>query len=149
MPYVPNARYDRTKNSNEIFTLKYFCEFINSLKFDRVYIEDPHSNVTLALLNNTINTKYIASLQYEIDVPDVVIFPDEGALKRYSNEIHSYFESDIKIAYGMKNRDWETGKIKGLELYGDKIEENDYVLIIDDICSYGGTFYFLSKIHCR
>lgn len=28
MPYIPNARMDRVKHQNEVFTLKYFCEFI-------------------------------------------------------------------------------------------------------------------------
>lgn len=35
MPYIPNARMDRVKNSDEVFTLKYFAEFINDLKLDR------------------------------------------------------------------------------------------------------------------
>ena len=29
MPYVPNARMDRTKHDDEVFTLKYFCDFPN------------------------------------------------------------------------------------------------------------------------
>ena len=53
MPYLPHARMDRIKNPNtEVFTLKYFCETINDLKFDRVVILDAHSNVGPALLNN-------------------------------------------------------------------------------------------------
>lgn len=43
---------DRVKNPDEVFTLKYFCEFINDLKFDVVYVNDPHSDVSMALLNN-------------------------------------------------------------------------------------------------
>ena len=52
MPYVPNARMDRVKSHNEVFTLKYFCDFINSLNFNGVYVFDTHSYVTDALLNN-------------------------------------------------------------------------------------------------
>lgn len=52
LPYIPNARMDRVKNPDEVFTLKYFCEFINNLKFDAVYVDDPHSDVSMALLNN-------------------------------------------------------------------------------------------------
>ena len=33
MPYIPHARMDRVKNDDEVFTLKYFCEIINSLNF--------------------------------------------------------------------------------------------------------------------
>lgn len=36
MPYIPNARMDRVKNGDEIFTLKYFAEFINDLGIDNI-----------------------------------------------------------------------------------------------------------------
>ena len=29
--YLPNGRMDRVKNKEDIFTLKYFCEIINSM----------------------------------------------------------------------------------------------------------------------
>ena len=46
----------------------------------------------------------------------------------------------------MKNRDWKTGQIKSLSVLGetDDIAGKD-VLIIDDICSKGGTFYHSAK----
>ena len=43
MPYVPNARMDRVKSEKEVFTLKHFCWFINSLK-----------QCTLICINSTI-----------------------------------------------------------------------------------------------
>ncbi len=43
---------DRVKNSDEVFTLKYFAEFINDLKFDTVEVGDPHSNVSTMLIDN-------------------------------------------------------------------------------------------------
>ena len=55
LPYVPNARMDRTKANDEVFTLKYFCDFINWLKFSAVYVLDAHSDVSVALINNCIN----------------------------------------------------------------------------------------------
>lgn len=52
MPYIPNARMDRVHNKNtEVFTLKYFCEFVNNLNIDRVLVFDPHSDVSTALLD--------------------------------------------------------------------------------------------------
>ena len=40
LPYIPNARMDRVKNDDEVFTLKYFCDFINWLGFSSVYVFD-------------------------------------------------------------------------------------------------------------
>ena len=45
MPYVVNSRMDRTHSDNEVFTLKYFADIINDLKFNKVVIVDPHSIV--------------------------------------------------------------------------------------------------------
>ena len=50
----------------------------------------------------------------------------------------------IPFLYGMKDRDWKTGEIKGLNVIGE-IEKGASVLIIDDICSKGGTFYHSAK----
>ena len=38
LKYIPNARMDRVKNPDDIFTLKYFCEIINSLNYDMYFL---------------------------------------------------------------------------------------------------------------
>lgn len=145
LPYIPNARMDRVKNPDEVFTLKYFCEFINDLKFDTVYVEDPHSDVSTALINNvkvglfTSRNIYdvLEKIHYNSNNSIVIFYPDNGAAKRYRNAIKSPF------CYGLKNRDWRTGKILGLDIVTNGIElTGKDVLIIDDICSKGGTFYY-------
>lgn len=148
MPYIPNARMDRVKESDEVFTLKYFAEIINGLKFDNVYVLDAHSNVSLALIDRvraTSVTKYIRNAIVQIGETDnlTMFFPDEGAMKRYSS-IAKYF--GVPYAFGIKTRDWRTGDIKGLTLAGqtDEIKQKN-ILIIDDISSKGGTFYHSAK----
>lgn len=148
MPYLPNARQDRTKDSEDVFTLKYFCEVINSLNFDKVIILDPHSSVGEALLNRVciqhptdcIAQAYDAIRQDIKLAPLMMFYPDEGAMKRYSSVAFG------KYAFGIKKRDWKTGKIEGLDVSGcvDKIKDSA-ILIIDDICSRGGTFYHSAK----
>ena len=138
IPYLCHARMDRVKNNNDVFTLKYFANFINSLGFSWVKVRDPHSAVSEALIDNLIvesAEKYIRGAIKECD-PDMVFYPDEGAMKRYSSF------APMEYAFGVKRRDWSTGKIKGLDVMGDvkKISGKD-ILIIDDICSKGGTFY--------
>lgn len=156
MPYIPNARFDRTKDLNEIFTLKYFASFINSLEFEEVSVFDPHSHVAEALIDRiAINkpllyiiktVKKIAPTINKIISPSNLLFffPDEGSVKRYDNVVKAF--SDSPYAFGIKDRDWKTGEIKGLSVNGqvDEIKGRD-VLIIDDICSKGGTFYYSAK----
>ena len=148
MPYLPHARMDRVKRNEDVFTLKYFCEVINSLNFKKVIILDPHSNVGPALLDrvevmsaeNAIGAA-IGEVIWDIgDENSVVAFyPDEGAMKRYSDDAR------LPYAFGIKKRDWATGKIEGLEIMNGDILKDKAVLIIDDICSRGGTFYHSAK----
>ena len=142
LPYIPNARQDRVKSNEDIFTLKYFAEIINSLKFEKVYVLDPHSSVSEALIDNIAiqpPREYIKTAIQNCN-PDMLFFPDEGAMKRYSSMANKEY------AFGIKRRDWATGKIEGLDVAGcvDKIEGSK-ILIVDDICSRGGTFYHSAK----
>ena len=70
----------------------------------------------------------------------MIFYPDAGSMKRYSSAVH------LPYTFGIKNRDWETGEIKGLDLSGeiDQLPGKD-ILIVDDICSKGGTFYHSAK----
>lgn len=141
MPYIPNARQDRVKNKEDVFTLKYFAEFINSLGFETVTVFDPHSSVSEALFNNLVidsPKKFINKALARLPQDIMAFYPDEGAMKRYSEMI------DLPYAFGIKKRDWQTGEIKGLDLAGESVENKD-ILIIDDICSRGGTFYHSAK----
>lgn len=141
MPYIPHARQDRTKTQEDVFTLKYFCEIINSLNFTTVYVRDAHSNVSLALLENVKEMPINNYIEKAIEMSgaEVLFFPDEGAMKRYSSK------SKLPYAFGMKKRDWATGKIEGLNLINSEVIVNKKVLIVDDICSKGGTFFHSAK----
>ena len=150
MPYIPNARMDRSRSSEDVFTLKYFAEVINWLKFDSVTVLDPHSSVSEALINNIIirhPDKYVweainnIKKSYEDETDNFILFfPDEGSMKRYATRFN------LPYAFGVKQRDWKTGVINGLDVAGmtDLIKDSN-ILIVDDICSKGGTFYYSAK----
>lgn len=150
MPYIPNARQDRVKNAEDVFTLKYFAELLNSLNLDSVTVLDPHSTVSEALIDNlrvitpgTYIDSALIDMKYNLGVDTdsiVVFYPDSGAAHRYADEVGCCY------AYGIKKRNWETGKIEGLDIIdnGNELKGKD-ILIVDDICSRGGTFYHSAK----
>ena len=142
MPYIPHARMDRVKGDEDVFTLKYFCEVINSLHFDAVWVRDAHSNVSLALLENVYEENISPYIYEAFDKAgaEALFFPDEGAMKRYSDKF------PYPYAFGMKKRDWKTGNILGLDLINPENIVGKNVLIVDDICSKGGTFYHSAKV---
>ena len=142
MPYLPNARMDRIKTDTENFALKVFANWINGFGFDRIFVDNVHSNVSNALVNNIVDIlpdDDIKDIAKDYDF-DVVFFPDEGACKRYK-DMGVIKELGLPIAFGIKNRDWKTGEILGLDVVGADVKDKR-VLIIDDICSKGFTFYY-------
>lgn len=144
MPYIPNARQDRVKNDEDVFTLKYFADIINGLEFTSVTVLDPHSSVSEALINNiTVRSPQIY-INKVIDIIGnenlIMFYPDEGAMKRYSGMI------DRPYTFGIKKRDWTTGKITGLDVSGEtELIYGSRILTVDDISSRGGTFYHSAK----
>ena len=140
--YMPYSRQDRVEG-NSAFTLKYVCDFINSLNFETVTVYEPHSEVTAALLNNVTTVNLSANIAYaamrdelNFDVEkDIVFFPDAGAQKRYASSFDK-----CKQMVGFKHRNFETGRIESYEILGDYNTDNAKVIIVDDLCSYGGTF---------
>lgn len=144
VPYIPDARMDRVKHPYmELFTLKYFAKFLNDMHYDAVHVFDPHSNVSTALIDRII--VHEPSEMVEQIVKDngieILCFPDEGAMKRY-DKIN--FRTPI---YGEKKRDWTTGRIDGVIIHNpyNVSLEDKHILIVDDICSKGGTFYHAGK----
>lgn len=143
--YMPYSRQDRAKNGS-LFSLKYICKIINMLKFDKVVVFEPHSDVTPALLENATQyslTKQVTkTAMMEIDFNtehDYVCFPDAGAQKRYADTIKSKHQLVC-----FKHRNFDTGKIEQLQLVGN-YRKGGRVIIVDDLCSYGGTFLLTAE----
>lgn len=157
-PYVPNARMDRVKGNDEVFTLKYFANVINWLGFKGVKICNPHSTVSEALFDRVIVDfdcvkEDVTNILFGLNGvtgfnANVLFFPDSGSLKRYGDMFKGL---NIPFAYGEKNRDWKTGKIIGLDVISNGIDLNGKnVLIIDDIISFGGSMYYSAiELHNR
>lgn len=148
MPYVPCARHDRAPNEEDILYLKYFADIINGLPLRGIRILDPHSSVTQNLFYNLniekpdrmIETVFKDITTAEGQAP-ILFFPDEGAMKRYGNLCKQEY------CFGVKDRDWKTGVIRGLQIQGAKTSFNgESILIVDDICSKGTTFYKSAKL---
>ena len=142
MPYIPNARQDR-KVSNRFFTLKSFCKIINNMNFETVSVLDPHSDVSTALLDRVVKeVPLIEAFKFNVDA---IVYPDAGAAKKYTTGTYTTEFNELPTIIGNKKRD-SKGTIESYELLGFPTEgEVKSVLIVDDICSYGGTFVAAAK----
>lgn len=141
MPYIPYERMDR-ETLNQMFTSKYFGQFISCLGFNRVIVLDPHSNVSVASIKNIyqINVSGLISCLYP-DC-DYVFFPDNGAKKKYAEILDPM---PVPYFYGDKHRDLDTGKIDKYIIPDAPDLNGKTVLIVDDLCVKGYTTLFAAK----
>jgi ribose-phosphate pyrophosphokinase len=173
LPYVPYARQDRVMNPGEALSIKVFCDLINAQNYNSVFIWDPHSDVTPALLKRVAvmpqekllmcdmdliigeldYTKYLksglrrqeAGAQAYKDRMDniVLVSPDAGANKKIFKVAQ---ECGFKhVVRADKERNVETNEITRTVVYSDHIGDKDF-LIVDDICDGGRTFIELAKV---
>jgi ribose-phosphate pyrophosphokinase len=143
--YMPYSRLDRAE-AGFAFTLKYVCELINSLGFEEVTVNEPHSDVCVALLNNCRVKGLVEGVFHDMrekgefefnNERDFIYFPDASAEKRYAKLFPGF-----RHLVGFKHRDFATGKITSLTIVGGDAEPPEVfnVVMVDDLASKGFTF---------
>lgn len=146
LPYTPGARQDRVCEPGEAFSADVYTKIINSVGFNSVVVEDPHSDVSTALLKNvqTISQDelVVSMLGQHIENENMVLIsPDAGAQKKILKLSQAL--GGVDVVKADKIRDTKTGKITGTDVYGDVSGRK--VLIVDDILDGGGTFIPLAQ----
>ena len=165
IPNLFTAQEDRRFNSNESSGLKLVCNFLNSLSNFNYKIFHPHNaEVVEALLDRVEiidNSRFIDNVLAKLMM---TYTPSEGLITSNTLEKNLIlmssdaggFKSLMKLADKLtwkgetfsasKSRKYEEGKSKLLQ----QIDRQDFngkdILIIDDICVYGGTFKGLAKM---
>lgn len=151
IPCMFGQRSDRRFDAFQSFDLKLITDIINECGFSEVEILDPHSDVTMALIENSVKR---SSFEYvEKSVKDVMekqlltdgymtdillVSPDAGAYKK----VFEYGEKlNLPIVAAVKHRD-TSGNID-LTFMGDV--KDKHCLIVDDLCSRGNTFIMLAR----
>jgi ribose-phosphate pyrophosphokinase len=152
MPYIPYARQDRIMVQGEPESIKVFANILNSFNFNKVFVLDPHSNVSTALINNVhvLNNNIFVGNSFENiksihkdEINDIILVsPDAGAEKKIYDVAKNL---DIEnIVFGSKYRDVKTGKIIKTTFVGDV--KDKICVINDDIIDGGATFVELANI---
>jgi ribose-phosphate pyrophosphokinase len=132
-------RSDRRFNVGESFDLKVIAKFINTLNFDNVEILHPHSSISLALIDNSIelkNFEYVKKAFNAIGNP-VLVSPDAGAYKT-THEIAEKLKADLVPSNKVRVNGAPLISIQGNV-------KNKECLIVDDLADGGRTFKFLAE----
>jgi len=146
IPCMFHQQHDRRFNTNESFDLKLICEFINSCNFNEVHVYHPHSDVTQMGLNNCHiidNTEFIKNVLKDIKTTPILFSTDAGSFK-WINKLANNLKYEGEIYAASKSRNILD---KSIVQSIDKMDfEKKDILILDDLCVYGGTFMGLAKI---
>ena len=134
--YLMGMRMDRVMDFNRPFTLKVILQILNLSHASYIGVYEAHSDIVYSpRFGNKFYDLYVGNI-YDKDIEDKyqVVFPDDGATKRYAGE----FEEPIITC--SKIREESTGKILGIKIDNSEKLNGKPLMIIDDLCDGGGTF---------
>lgn len=141
--YLLGARMDRRMGSGEPLTLRVITDLLNAQNYSGIIVYDAHSSVTETLLKGCTSKpphKFLNLVQsgqnfHLGNLPEFVIFPDEGAAKRYGN----LFPGTSPRIHCGKTRDPKTGRLSDPIVPVESLHGKPSI-IVDDLCDGGGTF---------
>lgn len=153
LPYIPYGRQDRVCNVGEAFSVQVMAQLINSCTFNTVTTDDPHSEVTTALINNVIVRDQTEIFKTALPMVRgalglnggnvTLVSPDAGSNKKMGSICKEFgFTNFIRAD---KTRDMATGNILETVVYTDDLY-GQVCVIVDDLCDGGRTFIELAKI---
>lgn len=144
LPWLPWARQDRHMVSGDSFALKVFAGLLNTLKFDKVKVLDPHSDAAVAAIDHCVAIPQHICLMQSATLRKLfqqhalmLVAPDAGALKKIDAVARAAGVTEYAILH--KKRDVASGNLTGFGLVAGDVKDRD-VLIVDDLCDAGGTF---------
>lgn len=146
IPCMFEQQHDRRFEDNQSFELKLVCDFINSCNFSSVHVFHPHSDSTQMGLNNChviSNESFIKDVLEDIGSHPILLSTDAGSFK-WINKLADKLNNKCEVYSASKSRDLVTSKLTQI------IDRQDFggkdILVLDDLCVYGGTFVGLAKL---
>jgi ribose-phosphate pyrophosphokinase len=142
MPYMPYARQDKGVSNGKTFNLEMFADLLNSMRLCGVTALDVHNPArTKRLIKRFTNILPMVFHDQVINKvkPDFIVYPDEGAFKRYAH----WFPSMSSVCLH-KRRDQKTGQIK-FDFPQRDTPCGERALILDDLCDGGATFILAAR----
>lgn len=146
LPFFPVGTMERISKKWEVATAKYFADILSTIPSGRkgktsIHIFDIHNlSERFFFDSNNVNVELhtaMSLIKEKISPDTVVVFPDEWAKKRFSDDFENY-----EVLHCSKKRAWEKREIT---LEESDIEWKD-VILIDDLIQSGWTLIETAKI---
>ena len=161
IPNLLDAQADRRFNDNQPHGLKLVCSFLNKMKnffykiyhphnsevveslLDRVEIIDNHDFIYEVL--SELKSNYYDFNAYNMEDNLILMSSDAGGFKPLM-KLCDKLEWAGETSSASKSRKYVNGKSELTQVLDRDDFKGKDILIIDDICVYGGTFKGLSKM---
>lgn len=161
IPNLIDAQADRRFSDNQSSGLKLVCDFLNNMYADFKIFHPHNPEVVEALMDNVI---IIDNLEFIVEVLDSISNPEPLDVNNWrDNKNLILFSSDaggfkplMKLCdkIGWEGETYSASKARTYKNKSTQLEQfidkQDFdgrdILIVDDICVYGGTFKGLSKM---
>ena len=135
--YLLGARADRLFGMNQALDLKIIFNMLESVGAYQFHILELHNSRSSFYLRSTAfvvhETIMLRQAERSLNCSPVLLFPDEGAKKRYVINTFAYSASKVRQS---------DGTIK-VQLPDIMVGQDDQIAVIDDLCDGGGTFVAL------
>ncbi len=161
IPNLLDAQADRRFNDNQPHGLKLVCSFLNEMKnffykiyhphnsevveslLDRVEIIDNHDFIYEVL--SELKSNYYDFNAYNMEDNLILMSSDAGGFKPLM-KLCDKLEWAGETSSASKSRKYVNGKSELTQVLDRDDFKGKDILVIDDICVYGGTFKGLSKM---
>tara|TARA_B110000208_G_scaffold187920_1_gene246682 strand:- start:708 stop:2072 length:1365 start_codon:yes stop_codon:yes gene_type:complete len=166
LPYYPTATMERVTNEGTIATAntmaKLFSHLPSTGKPTRLMVYDLHTLQNRFFFDGSTYPQLCTAFPLILDrisqtreggsregcapkAIDCVVFPDDGAEKRFGYHFQRAFGDDVALVTCSKHRD-ENDPTKRSVVISDGNPKGKHVIIIDDLVQSGGTLYECAKV---
>lgn len=147
LPYIPYARQDRVMVPGEPLAAEVFGRILELCAFDRIIVDDPHSDVSPSHIKNvSIFEQYELALDilgHGFFEDAVIVAPDAGAIKKVTKLAQKVNHRHIGV--GTKHRNLQTNEITDTTYSGPDVS-GKRVIMVDDIGDGLRTFIELGRV---
>jgi ribose-phosphate pyrophosphokinase len=151
IPCMPQQQHDRRFEENQSFELKNVCSFINRLRFKKVHVFHPHSDSTemgLKRVRIINNYRFITKVLADINSTNLTLLSTDGGSYKWINKLANNINFEGEVYGASKARQLSADKTKHSLV--QLIDKRDFggkdILVVDDLCVFGGTFLGLSSM---
>lgn len=150
IPNLIDAQADKRFADNQSSGLKLVGKFLNSMKADFKIFHPHNQEVVEALLDNVElidNSEFVEKVFDKLrPINNLILMSTDGGSYKWINKIADKIGFRNEVYGASKMRKYEDNKSKLTQVIDRQDFEGKDILILDDICIYGGTFKGLSKM---